>query len=48
MTKDEALAQPAPDVDPYPIGQRLFPAHDRVNALNVGNIYDRIIAKAGG
>jgi len=47
MTKEEALAQPAPDVDPYPIGQRLFPAHDRVNAMNVGNLYDRIVAKAG-
>ena len=42
LTEEEALAEPAPDVDPYPIGQRLFPRHDAVNALNVGNLYRRI------
>jgi cyclase len=42
LTEEEALAEPAPDVDPYPIGQRLFPRHDMVNALNVGNLYRRI------
>ncbi len=45
MTEEEALAQPAPAVDPYPIGQRLFPAHDRVNAQNVSNIYRRLVPR---
>jgi cyclase len=45
MTEEEALAQPAPAVDPYPIGQRLFAASARVDALNVGNLYRRIVAR---
>lgn len=45
MTEEEALAQPAPDVDPYPIGQRLFPAVERVNRSNVSNLYKRIVAR---
>jgi len=45
MTEAEALAQPAPAVDPFPIGQRLFPAVERVNGLNVGNLYRRITAR---
>ncbi len=45
MTEEEALAQPRPDVDPYPIGQRLFTAHDRVNTSNVTNLYRQIVAR---
>lgn len=45
LTEEEALREPAPDVDPYPIGQRLFPSVDRVNGLNVSNIYRRLIAR---
>ena len=47
MTEEEALAQPRPDVDPYPLGQRLFPALDRVNTSNVTNLYRRIVARTG-
>jgi cyclase len=42
MTEEEALAQPPPDVDPFPIGQRLFPMRARVDAMNVSNLYKRI------
>ncbi len=45
MTEAEALQQPAPRVDPYPIGQRLFPISDRVDAMNVSNLYKRIVAR---
>jgi cyclase len=45
MTEEEALAQPAPRVDPYPIGQRLFAISDRVDAMNVSNLYRRIVAR---
>ncbi|HLZ72225.1 MAG TPA: MBL fold metallo-hydrolase [Dehalococcoidia bacterium] len=45
MSEAEALQQPAPRVDPYPIGQRLFPMSDRVDAMNVGNLYKRIVAR---
>ena len=47
MTEDEAVAQPRPDVDPYPLGQRLFPALDRVNTSNVTNLYRQIVARMG-
>ncbi len=45
MTEDEALQQPAPQVDPYAIGQRLFPISARVDAMNVSNLYRRITAR---
>ena len=45
MTEEEALAQPRPNVDPYPIGQRLFAAYDRVNTSNVTNLYRQIVAR---
>ena len=44
LTEEEALQQPAPDADPYSIGQRLFNATERVNNSNVSNIYRRIVA----
>ena len=47
LTEEEALAQPAPNVDPYPIGQRLFPIHDRVNNMNISNLYKHITARQG-
>jgi cyclase len=47
LTEEEALREPAPAVDPYPIGQRLFPRSVAVDALNVGNIYRRIVARQG-
>lgn len=45
LTEEEALQQPVPQADPYPIGQRLFPRVDWVNELNVTNLYRRIIAR---
>lgn len=45
LTEEEALREPRPDVDPYPIGQRLYPATDRIKALNVGNVYRHVIAR---
>lgn len=45
MTEEEALAQPAPAVDPYPIGQRLFARSAAVDAMNVSNIYRHVVAR---
>ena len=45
LTEEEALREPRPDVDPYPIGQRLYPATDRIKALNVGNVYRHVIVR---
>lgn len=47
LTEDEAVKQPALDVDPFAIGQRLFPRHDAVNELNVRNLHRRIRARTG-
>jgi hypothetical protein len=33
------------DVDPYPIGQRLFPRSDWVTEANIRNIYKRVVAR---
>lgn len=45
MTEEQALQQPAPRVDPFSIGQRLFPISARVDAMNVSNLYRRIVAR---
>lgn len=45
MTEEEALQQPAPEVDPYPIGQRLFVRSAWVDEANVRNLYRRIVAR---
>lgn len=45
MTEEEALKQPSPNVDPYPIGQRLFPINSWVDTMNVTNIYRRLVAR---
>ncbi|HEU0073750.1 MAG TPA: MBL fold metallo-hydrolase [Dehalococcoidia bacterium] len=47
MTEEEALAQPldVPSLDPYPIGQRLFAISDRLNGMNVSNIYKHIVQR---
>jgi cyclase len=46
-SEEEALKQEldVPSLDPYPIGQRLFPLSDRLNGMNVSNIYKRIQAR---
>ncbi len=46
LSEEEALAQPLPAVDPYPIGQRLFARSAAVDQLNVSNLYRRIVARA--
>jgi glyoxylase-like metal-dependent hydrolase (beta-lactamase superfamily II) len=45
LTEEEALKEPAPQADPYPIGQRLFPRSAAVDGMNVSNLYRRIVAR---
>ena len=50
LSEDEAVAQPLDvvhEVDPYPIGQRLFPISDALNERNIRNVYKRVIARKG-
>ena len=47
MTEDEAVAQGCPPVDPYPIGQRLFPRSAFVDEANVRNVYRQVRARRG-
>ena len=46
LSEEEALKEPAPTADPYPIGQRLFPRVATVDSWNVGNLYRRIVARS--
>jgi cyclase len=48
LTEDEALAEPLDvqrEIDPYPIGQRLFPRDAQVTEWNVRNVYKRVMAR---
>ena len=45
LTEDEAVAQPCPAVDPYPIGQRLYPRNAWVDEVNVRNVYKQVMAR---
>ena len=45
LTEEQALKEPAPHVDPYPIGQRLFARSAAVDAMNVTNLYRRVVAR---
>lgn len=48
LTEDEAVKEPLDvpkDVDPYPIGQRLFARSDRVTEANIRNVYKRVLAR---
>jgi cyclase len=47
LTEEEALQQElnVPSLDPYPIGQRLFALSDRLNGMNVSNIYKHLQAR---
>ena len=48
LTEDEAVAQPLDvrkDIDPYPIGQRLFPMSDALNGRIIRNLHGRIAAR---
>jgi cyclase len=50
LSEDEAVKQPldvVKDVDPYPIGQRLFPRSDWVTEANIRNVYKRVVARSG-
>ncbi len=49
LTEEEALAQKldVPSLDPYPIGQRLFAISERLNGMNVSNIYKHVKQRAG-
>jgi hypothetical protein len=45
LTEDEAVARGCPPVDPYPLGQRLFPRSAFVDEANVRNVYRRVMAR---
>jgi cyclase len=48
LTEDEATAEPldvVKNVDPYPIGQRLFPRGDWVTEANIRNVYRHVRAR---
>jgi cyclase len=48
LTEDEALVEPLDvqrAIDPYPIGQRLFPRDAQVTEWNVRNVYKRVLAR---
>ena len=47
LSEEEALKEPAPAADPYPIGQRLFARSAAVDGMNVSNLYRRIVARQG-
>ena len=44
ITEDEAVKQPCPPVDPFPIGQRLFPRNAMVDEMNIRNVYKQVTA----
>jgi cyclase len=49
LSENEAVAEPlnvVRDVDPYPIGQRLFPRSDWVTEANIRNVYKHVMARA--
>ena len=51
LSEDEAVAEPLDvvrDVDPYPIGQRLFPNSDAITERNIRNVYKQVAARKGG
>jgi cyclase len=48
LTEDEAVAEPLDvvgKVDPWPIGQRLFPRSDWVTEANIRNVYKHVTAR---
>jgi cyclase len=45
LTEEEALQEPPPTADPYPLGQRLYPRLAQVNGMNVSNIYRHLVAR---
>jgi cyclase len=48
LSEDEAVAQPRDvrrDIDPYPIGQRLFPMSDALDERNVRNVYKQTLTR---
>src|ERR1051326_121555 len=48
LSEDEAVAAPLDvvrDIDPYPIGQRLFPMSDSLNERNIRNVYKHVRAR---
>lgn len=50
LTEDEALKEPldvVKDIDPYPIGQRLFQMSDDITQRNIRNVYRHAVARQG-
>lgn len=42
LTEDQAVQEPVPKADPYPLAQRLFEREAYVDEMNVRNLYRRI------
>lgn len=47
LSEEEALAQPSPKIDPYPIGQRLFPSAEGLPKRIISNLYRQFAARKG-
>jgi cyclase len=50
LTEDEAVGEPLDvvrTIDPYPIGQRLFPMSEGLNERNIRNVYRHVVARQG-
>ena len=45
LTLEDALKEPRPQVDPYPIGQRLFAGSDGLDQRIITNLYNQIGAR---
>jgi glyoxylase-like metal-dependent hydrolase (beta-lactamase superfamily II) len=48
LSEDDAVAEPLDvvgKVDPYPIGQRLFPMSDSITERNIRNVYKHVVAR---
>src|SRR4051812_24292853 len=47
LSEEDALKETldVPQLDPYPIGQRLFPLSDRLNRMNVASIYKHVVKR---
>jgi cyclase len=50
LSEDEAVAEPldVAGIDPYPLAQRLFATFPHLDALNVRNLYGRVLARRAG
>ena len=45
LTEEQAVAEPRPQIDPYPIGQRLYPAAAGLPGRIIVNIHRQVLAR---